>query len=110
MQAEVLAARRRDNHPRTGTLLTFQNREGKRLTSMELQVSLFLWSLFLAWLGVRTFRLVYNVFFHPLRAYPGPFGAKATTWWATYIEVWKQESMVDVLFKLHEEFGLSTIY
>ena len=72
---------------------------------MEARLSLVLWTLFLAWLGLGVFRLFYNVFFHPLRAYPGPLGARATTWWKTYIEVWKQESMTDVLFKLHKQFG-----
>ena len=72
---------------------------------MELQLSLLLWTLFLAWLASAVFRLVYNVFFHPLRVHPGPLAAKATTWWKTYIEVVKQESMTDVLFKLHKQFG-----
>jgi hypothetical protein len=75
---------------------------------MEFQLSLVLWTLFLAWLSLRVFYLLYNVFFHPLRAYPGPIGAKATTWWKTYIEVVKQESMTDVLSKLHEHFGSYT--
>ena len=76
---------------------------------MELQLSLILWTLFLAWLALGIFRLLYNVFFHPLRSYPGPLAAKATTWWKTYIEVVKQESMTDVLFDLHKQFGLYTI-
>jgi hypothetical protein len=72
---------------------------------MTVQVSLVFWTLFLARLSLGVFRLFYNVLFHPLRAYPGPLGAKATTWWKTYVEVVKQESMTDVLFKLHKQFG-----
>jgi hypothetical protein len=72
---------------------------------MEVQLSLVLWTLFLAWLAVGALRLFYNVFLHPLRAYPGPLGAKATAWWKTYIEVVKQESMTDVLSELHKQFG-----
>lgn len=75
---------------------------------MEVQLSLVLWTLFLAWFSLRVFHLFYNVLFHPLRAYPGPIGAKATTWWKTYIEVVKQESMTDVLSKLHKQFGSHT--
>lgn len=45
------------------------------------------------------------MFLHPLSKYPGPAAAKATTWWKTYVEVVRQESMVDVLFELHKEFG-----
>jgi hypothetical protein len=75
---------------------------------MELQLAFVLWTLFLAWLALGVFRVFYRVFFHPLRAFPGPVAAKATTWWKTYIEVVKQESMTDVLFKLHKEFGSCT--
>ena len=66
------------------------------MAPMEVQLSLVLCTLFVAWLTLGVFRLFYNVFFHPLRAYPGPLGARATTWWNTYIEVVKQESMTDV--------------
>lgn len=76
---------------------------------MELKVSLLLWSTFLAWIFQGLLRLLYNVFFHPLREYPGPLAARATTWWKTYIEVAKQESLVDVLFKLHEQYGESSV-
>ena len=72
---------------------------------MELQLTLIFWTLSLAWLVLGFFRLFYNVFFHPLRVFPGPPAAKATTWWKTYIEVMKQESMTDVLYKLHKQFG-----
>ena len=72
---------------------------------MEVKLSLVLWTIFLAWLSLKVFRLFYNVLFHPFRSYPGPLGAKATTWWKTYIEVGKQEYLTDVLFKLHKQFG-----
>jgi hypothetical protein len=73
---------------------------------MEHHLFLVFWTLFLAWVVLKVFLLFYNLFFHPLRVYPGPLAAKATTWWKTYIEVVKQESMTDVLFKLHKQFGL----
>ena len=75
---------------------------------MELQLALVLWTFFLGYLTFGAFRLVYRVFFHPLRAFPGPVAAKATTWWKKYIEVVKQESMTDVLFELHKEYGTCT--
>jgi hypothetical protein len=40
-----------------------------------------------------------------LRAFPGPTPAKATTWWQTYIEVVRQESMTDILKTLHKQYG-----
>jgi hypothetical protein len=49
--------------------------------------------------------VVQSIFFHPLSRFPGPLAARATGWWKTYVEVVKQESMVDVLFKLHEQYG-----
>ena len=49
--------------------------------------------------------LVYNVYFHPLRKYPGPIGARASQWWRIYIELWKKESMTEVLRRLHEQYG-----
>lgn len=75
---------------------------------MELKLSLVLWTIFLLWVGLGVLHVSYNVFFHPLRTYPGPLGAKVTTWWKAYIEVVKQESMTDVLLKLHKQFGWST--
>jgi len=56
-------------------------------------------------LVVQSIRVLHRIFFHPLSRYPGPWAAKATDWWKTYIEVVKQESMVDVLFQLHEKYG-----
>ena len=72
---------------------------------MELSVSLLVGAALLAWISQGLLRLLYNIAFHPLREYPGPLAARATTWWKTYIEVVKQESMIDVLFKLHETYG-----
>ncbi len=68
--------------------------------------SLAIWTLLLSWLGLKLSRLVYNVFLHPLRDYPGPVAAAATTRWKTYIEVFRQESMTDALVRLHEQYGL----
>jgi hypothetical protein len=72
---------------------------------MELNIALLFWTSLLAWISQGLLRVLYNVAFHPLRQYPGPLAARATTWWKTYIEVVKQESLVDVLFKLHEQYG-----
>lgn len=49
--------------------------------------------------------LVHNVYFHPLRRFPGPIAARASEWWKVYIEVWKKESMTEVLARLHERHG-----
>ena len=51
------------------------------------------------------FRVVYNVFFHPLRKFPGPWLAGATSGWRAYREVIKQETLARELFALHEKYG-----
>jgi hypothetical protein len=72
---------------------------------MNVSISLLVWSLLLAWLTLRIYNLFYNLFLHPLRGYPGPLGARSTTWWKTYIEVVKKESFVHLVMKLHEQYG-----
>ncbi|ETN44118.1 uncharacterized protein HMPREF1541_10668 [Cyphellophora europaea CBS 101466] len=51
------------------------------------------------------FSLIYNVYFHSLRSFPGPIAGRASHWWKVYIEVWKKESMTDVLTRLHKQYG-----
>ena len=72
---------------------------------MNVSISLLVWSLFSAWVILRVYNVFYNLFLHPLRSYPGPLGARSTTWWKTYIEVVKKQSFVHVVIKLHEQYG-----
>ena len=72
---------------------------------MDVSISLLVWSLLLAWLILGLYTVFYNLFLHPLRDYPGPLGARSTTWWKTYIEVVKKESFVHLLMKLHKQYG-----
>jgi len=65
-----------------------------------------LWAAFAIWFVTEVSRVVYNLLLHPLKTFPGPLAARATDWWKTYIEVFKQESMVDVLLDLHKLHGL----
>jgi hypothetical protein len=74
---------------------------------MEFSISLLLWTGVLVWIGRILVRVVYNVFLHPLKKFPGPLPASATEWWKTWIEVMRQESMTDVLVRLHKQYGLS---
>ncbi|KAK9327706.1 cytochrome P450 [Lipomyces starkeyi] len=73
--------------------------------SMDFKLSHAVSTALLAWLLLKIYRLVYNIFLHPLRRYPGPLCAAATTWWKTYIEVYTQQSMTDVLEYLHARYG-----
>lgn len=76
------------------------------LLSMAFQMSLVAWALIVTWLGLKFNNLIFNLYFHPLRKYPGPLCAAATTWWRTYIEVFKKESWTDALVRLHERYGM----
>lgn len=49
--------------------------------------------------------IVYNAFFHPLRKFPGPWMAGATSGWKAYKEVIKQETLAQELFDLHARYG-----
>jgi hypothetical protein len=88
--------------------LQVRYRDPEKENVMEFSIFLLVWTLILAWVGRGVVRVVCNIFFHPLRKFPGPNWAKATEWWKTYIEVVKQESMTDVLVRLHKQYGMSS--
>jgi len=60
----------------------------------------------LLWVATGAVRLLYNVFLHPLRKFPGPVAARASGWWKTWVEVVRGESWVDVLVELHGKYGM----
>lgn len=54
--------------------------------------------------GLFTSLVIYRLFFHPLRAFPGPIGARITAFWSL------KESTPDLKFylklqKLHDQYG-----
>jgi hypothetical protein len=49
---------------------------------------------------------VYNVFFHPLKAIPGPFMAKLSRWWIFSLEM-RGNAHVEIL-DLHRKYGMFT--
>lgn len=76
---------------------------------MDYSYSLLAWSVLSGWLILHVGKIVYNVFMHPLKSFPGPLAAGASRWWKTYIEVFRQESMTDVLIDLHFRYGTSLL-
>ncbi|KAL1623127.1 hypothetical protein SLS54_004613 [Diplodia seriata] len=48
-------------------------------------------------------RIIYNLFLHPLRAYPGPWYAKATIFWSQY-HVYKG-TITFLVHELHQKYG-----
>lgn len=54
-------------------------------------------------------QIVYNVFFHPLRKFPGPRLAGATGLWRAYKEVILKETLAQELFDLHKKHGKSEV-
>ncbi|OTA07050.1 hypothetical protein A9Z42_0079220 [Trichoderma parareesei] len=54
-------------------------------------------------LGLYSSLLTYRLFFHPLNKFPGPLGARISTFWLTYrvrgLDAWRQVAA------LHEQYG-----
>ena len=74
--------------------------------TMDFSIYRFAWFLFAAWLALKFYNAIYNLLLHPLAKYPGPFPARVTDWWKTYIEVVKKESFAHLVIKLHEQYGM----
>lgn len=47
---------------------------------------------------------LYNLYFHPLQAIPGPFLAKITRWWIFSLEM-RREPDTEIL-RLHQIYGM----
>ena len=50
-------------------------------------------------------KIVYNLYFHPLAAFPGPRVARVTRFWKAYVEAILNRSFVHVLEELHTTYG-----
>lgn len=59
-----------------------------------------------AWLLQRALTGIFNAFYHPLAAFPGPRAAAVTAWYKTYQEVFLGRSWIDVLQELHSTYGM----
>lgn len=49
--------------------------------------------------------IIRNLYFHPLRHFPGPWLAAATWWYTTWFEVFLNGGMIDHLQTLHKRYG-----
>lgn len=58
------------------------------------------------WVVYGLLTALYNVYFHPLRRFPGPLAARASNVWKLYMEVFRQESPAHLLQKLHQHYGM----
>ncbi|KAH8991407.1 putative P450 monooxygenase [Lactarius hatsudake] len=63
------------------------------LTALAAILSLFVW------------RIVYNLYFHPLSHFPGPKLAACSRLWLAYRELIKGESLSDLRTQLHRQYG-----
>ncbi|KAH9059880.1 putative P450 monooxygenase [Lactarius vividus] len=50
-------------------------------------------------------RIVYNLYFHPLSHFPGPKLAACSRLWLAYREIIKKESLSDLRVELHRQYG-----
>ncbi|CAI6310738.1 unnamed protein product [Periconia digitata] len=55
----------------------------------------------LYWLGL----VVYRLFFHPLRSFPGPRLAAATSWYEAYYEIIQRGQFSRKISQLHDRYG-----
>ncbi|KAJ3538146.1 hypothetical protein NM688_g6559 [Phlebia brevispora] len=49
--------------------------------------------------------VIYNIFFHPLAAFPGPRLAAATSLWLAYTELYGKQNFTTKLVELHAQYG-----
>jgi hypothetical protein len=71
---------------------------------MGLQVYLYL-AAFTATLTFAAFRILYNLYLHPLSHFPGPKLAACSRLWLAYRELIKRESLGDLRVELHRQYG-----
>jgi hypothetical protein len=50
-------------------------------------------------------RIIYNLYFHPLSRFPGPRLAACSRLWLAYRELIKRESLGDLRVELHRQYG-----
>lgn len=60
---------------------------------------------FVTFAGYAVCVTVYNVYFHPSAAFPGPPIARTTIYWKAYVECILKRSFCDVLNELHAHYG-----
>lgn len=51
------------------------------------------------------FRILYNLYLHPLSHFPGPKLAACSRLWLAYRELIKRESLGDLRVELHRQYG-----
>lgn len=66
-------------------------------------VSILAISLAISW----SYRIIYNLWFHPLRNFPGPVLARATKWYETYFDVFKAPGgqYIFEVDRQHQKYG-----
>jgi hypothetical protein len=68
-------------------------------------------SILASFLAIRwSYRIIYNLWFHPLRNFPGPVLARATKWYETYFDVFKAPGgqYIFEVDRLHQKYGTWT--
>ncbi|GAM33549.1 cytochrome P450 [Talaromyces pinophilus] len=71
----------------------------------ELHTGNLLWLTAAAYVGYTTYRLLYNLFWHPLASFRGPTIAAVTPLYKAYIDLVAKSSFVHTLEKLHAQYG-----
>ena len=63
----------------------------------------------IGWVSLSIYKVVRNLYFHPLSRFPGPKAAAATILWKAYVECIQNKSFCHVLEGLHVKYGVPYI-
>ncbi|PYI02485.1 cytochrome P450 [Aspergillus sclerotiicarbonarius CBS 121057] len=74
------------------------------VTVADLRASL-PWAIAIAILAYSIIRVVYNVFFHPLRHFPGPWWAACSHWHELYFDVIQGGMFMWEIERMHQKYG-----
>lgn len=72
---------------------------------MQMNVLFVIGTAVVAWTVHRTWKLLYDIYLHPLKTFPGPRVAAATAWYETWQELILNRCWIDVLQELHKQYG-----
>ena len=57
------------------------------------------------WFSYSVFLILYRLYLHPLRKFPGPKLAAATLWYETYFDVFLGGQYTFQIERLHKQYG-----